>query len=137
MDLNEAIEILTEHNYIMEDYEEQVARKRFAELEGLYEIEGDEAKEFDTNFPVAKIEHGRLMMYRPIEVESLAGENVAKLSIPYKWVDVTEYDEDTWERVLNYTRNFRKTVEEFEYALNLHKAALVKNLDILNKIAKV
>ena len=84
MKLDEAKELLENNGYIIEDFEEDVARKRLNELEGAFDIQGNEANFFDTNFPFAKIEHGRLMLYRPEFVESLLGENVSKLSIPYK-----------------------------------------------------
>lgn len=52
MNLNEAKQILKNAGYLIEDFEEDVARKFF-----------------DTNFPFAKIEHGRLMLYRPEFIE--------------------------------------------------------------------
>ena len=66
-------------NYLVEDFEENIARKRLNELEGAFDIHGDEANFFDTGFPFAKVEHDRLMLYRPVSVESLLGENVTKI----------------------------------------------------------
>ena len=86
MKLDEAKELLENNGYIVEDFEEDVARKRLNELEGTFDIQGDEANFFDSGFPFAKIEHGRLMLYRPVSVESLDGENVKKLSIDRKSV---------------------------------------------------
>ena len=89
MELNEAIVILNKAGFLVEDFEEDVARKRLNELEGSFDIQGNEANFFDTGFPFAKIEHGRLMLYRPVFVESLllfcsqcsiASSNVIKLS---------------------------------------------------------
>lgn len=137
MNLNEAKEILKNAGYIIEDFEEDVARKRLNELEGTFDIQGDEANFFDTNFPFAKIEHGRLMLYRPEFVESLLGENVSKLSIPYKWIDVTEYDEESWTKTCNFVDEFRKGVDNFEIELQMNKAELEKKLKAINKYSKI
>lgn len=137
MNLNEAKEILKNAGYIVEDFEEDVARKRLNELEGAFDIQGNEANFFDTNFPFAKIEHGRLMLYRPEFVESLLGENVSKLSIPYKWIDVTEYDEDSWTKTCNFVDEFRKGVDNFEIELQMNKAELEKKLKVINKYSKI
>lgn len=137
MNLNEAKEILKNAGYIVEDFEEVVARKRLNELEGTFDIQGNEANFFDTNFPFAKIEHGRLMLYRPVSVESLLGENVSKLSIPYKWIDVTEYDEDSWTKTCNFVDEFRKGVDNFEIELQMNKAELEKKLKVINKYSKI
>lgn len=137
MKLNEAKEILKNAGYIIEDFEEDVARKRLNELEGTFDIQGDEANFFDTNFPFAKIEHGRLMLYRPEFVESLLGENVSKLSIPYKWIDVTEYDEESWTKTCNFVDAFRKVVDNFEIELQMNKAELEKKLKAINKYSKI
>lgn len=137
MNLNEAKEILKNAGYIIEDFEEDVARKRLNELEGAFDIQGNEANFFDTNFPFAKIEHGRLMLYRPVSVESLLGENVSKLSIPYKWIDVTEYDEDSWTKTCNFVDEFRKGVDNFEIELQMNKAELEKKLKVINKYSKI
>lgn len=124
-------------NYLVEDFEENVARKRLNELDGTFDVQGDEANFFDTNFPFAKIEHGRLMLYRPEFVESLLGENVSKLSIPYKWIDVTEYDEDSWTKTCNFVDAFRKGVDNFEIELQMNKAELEKKLKVINKYSKI
>ena len=124
-------------NYLVEDFEENVARKRLNELDGTFDVQGDEANFFDTNFPFAKIEHGRLMLYRPEFVESLLGENVSKLSIPYKWIDVTEYDEDSWTKTCNFVDAFRKVVDNFEIELQMNKAELEKKLKAINKYSKI
>ena len=137
MNLNEAKEILKNNGYIVEDFEEDVARKRLNELEGTFDIQGNEANFFDTNFPFAKIEHGRLMLYRPEFVESLLGENVSKLSIPYKWIDVTEYDEDSWTKTCNSVASFRNAVDNFEIDIKLNKAELEKKLKVINKYSKI
>ena len=50
-------------------------RKRLNELEGTFDIQGDEANFFDSGFPFAKIEDGRLMLYRPVSVERLDGDD--------------------------------------------------------------
>lgn len=137
MNLNEAKELLENNGYIVEDFEEDVARKRLNELEGAFDIQGNEANFFDTNFPFAKIEHGRLMLYRPEFVESLLGENVSKLSIPYKWIDVTEYDEDSWTKTCNSVASFRNAVDNFEIDIKLNKAELEKKLKVINKYSKI
>ena len=137
MKLDEAKELLENNGYIVEDFEEDVARKRLNELEGAFDIQGNEANFFDTNFPFAKIEHGRLMLYRPEFVESLLGENVSKLSIPYKWIDVTEYDEDSWTKTCNFVDDFRKGVDNFEIELQMNKAELEKKLKVINKYSKI
>lgn len=137
MNLNEAKEILKNNGYIIEDFEEDVARKRLNELEGTFDIQGNEANFFDTNFPFAKIEHDRLMLYRPVSVESLLGENVTKLSIPYEWVDVTEYDEESWTKACNFVDAFRKVVDNFEIELQMNKAELEKKLKVINKYSKI
>ena len=41
-------------NYLVEDFEENVARKRLNELDGTFDVQGDEANFFDTGFPFAK-----------------------------------------------------------------------------------
>ena len=137
MKLDEAKELLENNGYIIEDFEEDVARKRLNELEGTFDIQGNEANFFDTNFPFAKIEHGRLMLYRPEFVESLLGENVSKLSIPYKWIDVTEYDEDSWTKTCNSVASFRNAVDNFEIDIKLNKAELEKKLKVINKYSKI
>ena len=137
MNLNEAKEILKNAGYIIEDFEEDVARKRLNELEGAVDIQGNEANFFDTNFPFAKIEHGRLMLYRPEFVESLLGENVSKLSIPYKWIDITEYDEDSWTKTCNSIASFRNAIDNFEIDIKLNKAELEKKLKVINKYSKI
>ena len=138
MNLNEAKKILNNAGYcLMEDFEEDVARKRLNELEGTFDIKDDEANFFDTGFPFAKIEHGRLMLYRPSVVESLLGENVTKLSIPYKWIDVTEYDEESWTKTCNSVASFRNAVDNFEIDIKLNKAELEKKLKAINKYSKI
>ena len=137
MELNEAIVILNKAGFLVEDFEEDVARKRLNELEGAFDIQGNEANFFDTGFPFAKIEHGRLMLYRPVFVESLLGENVTKLSIPYEWVDVTEYDEESWTKTCNFVDAFRKGVDNFEIELQMNKAELEKKLKAINKYSKI
>lgn len=137
MNLNEAKELLENNGYIVEDFEEDVARKRLNELDGTFDIQGDEANFFDTGFPFAKIEHGRLMLYRPVSVESLLGENVTKLSILYEWVDVTEYDEESWTKTCNFVDAFRKVVDNFEIELQMNKAELEKKLKVINKYSKI
>ena len=87
MELNEAKEILNNAGYLVEDFKEDIARKRLNELEGTFDIQGDEANFFDSGFPFAKTEQGRLMLYRPVSIERLDGENIKKLSIPYEWID--------------------------------------------------
>ena len=124
-------------NYLVEDFEENIARKRLNELEGAFDIQGDEANFFDTGFPFAKVEHGRLMLYRPVSVESLLGENVTKLSIPYKWIDVTEYDEESWTKACNFIDSFRRVVDSFEIDLQMNKAELEKKLKAINKYSKI
>ena len=124
-------------NYLVEDFEENIARKRLNELEGAFDIQGDEANFFDTGFPFAKVEHGRLMLYRPVSVESLLGENVTKLSIPYEWVDVTEYDEESWTKACNFVDSFRRVVDSFEIDLQMNKAELEKELKAINKYSKI
>ena len=124
-------------NYLVEDFEENIARKRLNELEGAFDIQGDEANFFDTGFPFAKVEHGRLMLYRPVSVESLLGENVTKLSIPYKWIDVTEYDEESWNKACNFVDSFRRVVDSFEINLQMNKAELEKKLKAINKYSKI
>lgn len=123
-------------NYLVEDFEENVARKRLNELEGTFDVQGDEANFFDTGFPFAKIEHGRLMLYRPVSIERLDGENVKKLSIPYEWIDVTEYDEVSWTKTCNFVDEFRKGVDNFEIELQMNKAELEKRLKAINKYSK-
>lgn len=123
-------------NYLVEDFEENVARKRLNELDGTFDVQGDEANFFDTSFPFAKVEHGRLMLYRPVAVESLLGENVTKLSIPYKWIDVTEYDEESWTKACNFVDAFRRSVDNFEIELQMNKAELEKRLKAINKYSK-
>ena len=137
MSLNEAKQILKNNGFLVEDFEEDVARRRLNELEGTFDIQGDEANFFDTGFPFAKIEHGRLMLYRPVSVESLLGENVTKLSIPYKWIDVTEYDEETWSKACNFVDAFRRSVDNFEIELQMNKAELEKRLKAINKYSKI
>lgn len=137
MKLDEALDTLHKAGYLLEDFEENVARKRLNELEGTFDIQGDEANFFDTGFPFAKIEHGRLMLYRPVSVESLLGENVTKLSIPYKWIDVTEYDEESWTKTCNFIDAFRKGVDNFEIELQMNKAELEKKLKAINKYSKI
>ena len=137
MNLDEAKHILENNGFILEDFEEDVARKRLNELEGTFDIQGDEANFFDTGFPFAKVEHGRLMLYRPVSVERLDGENVKKLSIPYKWIDVTEYDEESWTKACNFIDAFRRTVDSFEIDLQINKAALEKGLKAINNYSKI
>ena len=52
MNLNEAKEILNDAGYLVEDFEEDIARKRLNELEGTFDIQGDEANFFDTGFSI-------------------------------------------------------------------------------------
>lgn len=137
MNLYEAKYLLKENGYILEDFEEDVARKRLNELEGTFDIQGNEANFFDTNFPFAKIEHDRLMLYRPVSIESLLGENVTKLSIPYEWIDVTEYDEDSWTKTCDFVDAFRRSVDNFEIELQMNKAELEKKLKAINKYSKI
>lgn len=137
MNLYEAKYLLKENGYILEDFEEDVARKRLNELEGTFDIQGNEANFFDTNFPFAKIEHDRLMLYRPVSIERLDGENVTKLSIPYEWIDVTEYDEVSWTKTCNFVDEFRKGVDNFEIELQMNKAELEKKLKAINKYSKI
>lgn len=137
MNLNEAKQILKNNGFLVEDFEEDVARRRLNGLEGTFDIQGDEANFFDTGFPFAKIEHGRLMLYRPVSVESLLGENVTKLSIPYKWIDVTEYDEESWNKACNFVDAFRRGVDNFEIELQMNKAELEKRLKAINKYSKI
>lgn len=49
-------------NYLVEDFEENVARKRLNKLDGTFDVQGDEANFFDTGFPFAKVEHGRFQL---------------------------------------------------------------------------
>ena len=137
MNLDEAKQILKNAGYLIEDFEEDVARKRLNELEGTFDIQGNDANFFDTNFPFAKIEHGRLMLYRPVSIERLDGENVKKLSIPYEWIDVTEYDEVSWTKTCNFVDEFRKGVDNFEIELQMNKAELEKKLKAINKYSKI
>ena len=137
MSLDEAKQILKNNGFLVEDFEEDVARRRLNGLEGTFDIQGDEANFFDTSFPFAKVEHGRLMLYRPVDVESLLGENVTKLSIPYKWIDVTEYDEETWSKACNFVDAFRRSVDNFEIELQMNKAELEKRLKAINKYSKI
>lgn len=137
MKLDEAKEILKSNGYLVEDLEEDVARKRLNELDGAFDIQGDEANFFETGFPFAKIEHGRLMLYRPVSVERLDGENVKKLSIPYEWIDVTEYDEESWTKTCNFVDAFRRGVDNFEIGLQMNKAELEKKLKAINKYSKI
>lgn len=137
MSLDEAKQILKNNGYLVEDFEEDVARRRLNELEGTFDIQGDEANFFDTGFPFAKIERGRLMLYRPVSVESLLGENVTKLSIPYEWIDVTEYDEDSWTKTCDFVDAFRRSVDNFEIELQMNKAELEKKLNAINKYSKI
>jgi hypothetical protein len=137
MKLDVAKEILNKNGYLLEDFEENVARRRLNELEGLFAIQDDEANFFDTGFPFAKIEHGRLMLYRPASVERLDCENVKKLSIPYKWIDVTEYDKESWDKTCNFVSAFRSAVENFEIELEMNKAELEKKLKAINKYSKI
>lgn len=137
MNLYEAKYLLKENGYILEDFEENVARKRLNELEDTFDIQGDEANFFDSGFPFAKIEQGRLMLYRPVSVERLDGENVKKLSIPYEWVDVTEYDEESWTKTTNFVDAFRKGVDNFEIELQMNKAELENKLKAINKYSKI
>ena len=137
MKLDEAKELLENNGYIIEDFEEDVARKRLNELEGTFDIQGNEANFFDTGFPFAKVEHGRLMLYRPVSIERLDGENVKKLSIPYEWIDVTEYDEVSWTKRCNFVDDFRKGVDNFEIELQMNKAELEKKLKAINKYSKI
>ena len=136
MQLDEAKELLKNNGYLLEDFEEEVARKRLNELEGTFDIQGDEANYFDTGFPFAKIEHGRLMLYRPVSVEMLDGENVKKLSIPYEWIDVTEYDEESWTKSTNFVDAFRRGVDNFEIGLQMNKEELKKKLKAINNYSK-
>lgn len=124
-------------SYLLEDFEENVARKRLNELEGTFDIQCDEANFFDSGFHFAKIEHGRLMLYRPVSVESLLGENVTKLRIPYEWIDVTEYDEESWTKTCNFVDAFKRTVDSFEISLQMNKAELEKKLKAINKYSKI
>lgn len=137
MSLDEAKQILMNNGFLVEDFEEDVARRRLNELDGTFDIQGDEANFFDTGFPFAKIEHGRLMLYRPVSVESLLGENVTKLCIPYKWVDVTEYDEESWAKAVNFVDAFRRDVDSFEISVQMNKAELEKKLKVINKYSKI
>lgn len=137
MRLDEAKQILEENGYLVEDFEENAARKRLSELEGLFDVQDDEANFFDTGFPFAKIEDGRLMLYRPVSVERLDGENVKKLRIPYEWIDVTEYDKESWDKTCNYVAAFRSAVENFEIELQMNKAELEKKLKAINKYSKI
>lgn len=137
MELNEAKELLQKNGYLLEDFEEDVARKRLNELEGLFDIQDNEANFFDTGFPFAKIEDGRLMLYRPVSVERLDSENVKSLSIPYKWIDVTEYDEESWTKTCNFVDSFRRGVDGFEISLQMNKAELEKRLKAINKYSKI
>lgn len=137
MNLDEAKQILKNNGFLVEDFEEDVARRRLNELEGTFDIQGDEANFFDTGFPFAKIEHGRLMLYRPVSVESLLGENVTKLSIPYKWIDVTEYDEESWNKACDFVDAFRRGVDNFEIELQMNKTELEKRLKAINKYSKI
>lgn len=130
-------ENLKNTSYLVEDFEENVARRRLSELEGAFDIQGDEANFFDTGFPFAKVEHGRLMLYRPVSVESLAGENVKKLHIPYEWIDVTEYDEESWTKTCNFVDAFRRGVDSFEISLQMNKVELEKRLKAINKYSKI
>lgn len=77
------------------------------------------------------------MLYRPDYVERLDGENVKKLSIPYKWIDVTEYDEESWNKTCNFVDEFRKCVDNFEIELQMNKAELEKKLKAINKYSKI
>ena len=77
------------------------------------------------------------MLYRPVSVESLLGENVTKLSIPYKWIDVTEYDEESWTKTCNFVDSFRRVVDSFEIDLQMNKAELEKELKAINKYSKI
>lgn len=137
MNLDEAKQILKNNGFIVEDFEEDVARRRLNALDGTFDIQGDEANFFDTGFPFAKIEHGRLMLYRPVSVESLLGENVTKLSIPYEWIDVTEYDEESWTKACDFVDAFRRGVDNFEIELQMNKAELEKRLKAINKYSKI
>lgn len=137
MSFEQSKAILDSAGFILEDFEENVARRRLSELEGAFDIQGDEANFFDTGFPFAKIEHGRLMLYRPVSVDSLDGENVKKLSIPYKWIDVTEYDEVSWTKATDFVDAFRRGVDSFETEIHLNKAELEKRLKAINKFSKI
>lgn len=137
MSVEDAKHILENNGFLVEDFEENIARRRLSELDGAFDIQGDEANFFDTGFPFAKIEHGRLMLYRPVSVESLDGENVKKLSIPYKWIDVTEYDEETWNKATDFVDAFRRGVDSFETEIRLNKAELEKRLKAINKYSKI
>ena len=137
MSLDEAKHILENNGFLVEDFEEDLARKRLNELDGLFDIQGDEANFFNTGFPFAKIEHGRLMLYRPVSVERLDGENVKKLRIPYEWIDVTEYDKESWVKTCNSVDAFRRGVENFEIELQMNKAELEKRLKAINKVSKI
>ena len=77
------------------------------------------------------------MLYRPVSVESLDGENVKKLSIPYKWIDVTEYDEESWTKATDFVDAFRRGVDSFETEIRLNKAELEKRLKAINKYSKI
>lgn len=137
MSLDEAKHILENNGFLVEDFEENVARKRLNELDGMFDIQGDEANFFDTGFPFAKIEHGRLMLYRPVSVEQLVGENIKKLRIPYKWIDVTEYDEESWNKACDFVDAFRRVVDSFEISLEMNKTELEKKLKTINKYSKI
>lgn len=137
MSLDEAKQILKNNGFLVEDFEEDVAKRRLNELEGTFDIQGDEANFFDTGFPFAKIEHGRLMLYRPVSIERLDSENVKKLSIPYEWIDVTEYDEESWTKACSFVDAFRRSVDNFEIVLQMNKAELEKRLKALNKYSKI
>lgn len=137
MGLNEALDTLQNAGFLVEDFKEDVARRRLSELDGAFDIHDDEANFFDTGFPFAKIEHGRLMLYRPVSVERLDGENVKKLSISYKWIDVTEYDEESWNKATNFVDAFRRGVDNFELELLMNKAELEKRLKAINKYSKI
>ena len=106
-------------------------------MEGTFDIQGDEANFFDTGFHFAKIEQGKLMLYRPVSIEILDGENVKKLHIPYEWVDVTEYDEESWTKTCNFVDAFRKGVNNFEIELQMNKSELEKKLKAINKYSKI
>lgn len=137
MGLDEALDTLQNAGFLVEDFEENVVRRRLSELDGAFDIQGDEANFFDTGFPFAKIEHGRLMLYRPVSVESIDGENVKKLSIPYKWIDVTEYDEESWNKATSFVDAFRRGVDSFETEIRMNKAELEKKLKAINKYSKI
>ena len=137
MNLNEALDTLQNAGYLVEDFEENVARKRLNELEGAFDIQGDKANFFDSGFPFAKIEQCILMLYRPVSIERVDGENVKKLRIPYEWIDVTEYDEESWTKTCNIVDEFRKSVDNFEIELQMNKAELEKKLKAINKYSKI